>query len=57
MMDIIDRAVEQGLHVSGINRLNGQSWEEFEAAVKGKKLFLFGTGACAGIYFERCKGK
>ena len=56
MMDIIDRAVEQGLHVSGINRLNGQSWEEFEAAVKGKKLFLFGTGACAGIYFERCKG-
>lgn len=56
-MDVIDKAVEQGLHISGINRLNGQTWEEFEAAAEGKKVFLFGTAACARIYIERYKNQ
>lgn len=56
-MDVIDRAIEKGLHISGISRLNGQTWEEFEAAAKGKKVFLFGTSACARVYIERYKGQ
>lgn len=56
-MDVIDRAIENGLHISEISRLNNQTWEEFEVASKGKKVFLFGTAACARIYFEHYKGQ
>ena len=56
-MDVIDKAVEKGLNISGLSRLNEQTWEEYETAIKGKKVFLFGAGACAGIFFEHYKGK
>lgn len=56
-MDVIDRAIENGLHISEISRLNNQTWEEFEVASKGKNVFLFGTAACARIYFEHYKGQ
>lgn len=56
-MDVIDNAVEKGLNISEVSRLNGQTWDEFKAVAEGKKVFLFGTGACAGIYFEHYKGK
>lgn len=52
-MDVIDVAVERGMHVSGIDYLNRQAWENFELEAAGKKVILFGAGACAGCYFDR----
>ncbi len=56
-MDVIDKAVKNGLNISRITRFNGQTWQSYEEAVKGKKVFLFGVGPCAKIFFEHYKGK
>lgn len=52
-MDVIDCAIERGRHISSRSNLNGQTWESFEKEAEGKKVILFGAGACAGCYFDR----
>lgn len=56
-MDVVERAIEQGLHISKNRRLNTQEWSDFEKYAKGKKIILFGVGAGAESYFERYKEK
>lgn len=52
-MDCIDRAIEKGNAVSTLQELNGQTWEMFEQAVRGRKLFLYGVGAALGVFLKR----
>ena len=52
-MDAVSRAISKGLHISKIEKLNSQSWEEFEQKVENRKLFLFGTGVCAGFFWDK----
>ncbi|MBP3602568.1 MAG: CDP-glycerol glycerophosphotransferase family protein [Lachnospiraceae bacterium] len=52
-MDIIARAIEKKKHISSIEKLNHQTWEQFEQARKGKKVFLFGAGACFSYYWRK----
>jgi CDP-glycerol glycerophosphotransferase (TagB/SpsB family) len=49
-MDIIDSAIQNGYHLSDDKGLVSQTWEEFERAIIGKKVFLYGMGN-AGMYF------
>ena len=53
IMDIIDRAIEKKLHISDKEEFKGQTWEMFEKEVKGRKLFLFGVGASANVFFQK----
>ena len=48
-MDIIQRALERKYHISHSEDLNQQTWEQFQTACQGRKVFLFGLGA-AGSY-------
>lgn len=57
IMDIIDRAIERKLHISDKDEFKGQTWEMFEEEIKGKKLFLFGVGATANIFFQRYQNR
>ena len=52
-MDAIDRAILKGWNCTDHEKLNGQTWEEFENALAGKKLFLFGAGQGADFYFHK----
>ncbi len=52
-MDIIDRAIQCGKHISGNGNLDQQTWEDFEQECLKKKLILFGAGASCGYYFSR----
>ena len=52
-MDVIDTAVEQGLHITSRSDLSRQTWEDFEREALGNSVILAGAGACAGCYFER----
>lgn len=52
-MDCIDRAIKKGSAVSTLPELNGQAWEMFEQAVRGRKLFLYGVGAAIGVFLKR----
>lgn len=52
-MDVIDTAVEQGLHITSRSDLSRQTWEDFEREASGNSVILAGAGACAGCYFER----
>lgn len=52
-MEIIDRAIKNGKHISGNKALDGQTWADFETIASEKKLILFGAGAGSGGYFER----
>ncbi|MCI8402862.1 MAG: hypothetical protein HFI38_12370 [Lachnospiraceae bacterium] len=52
-MEIINRAIERGKHISGNKELDGQTWEDFEKCSERKKVILFGAGASLGCYFER----
>lgn len=54
-MDLICRAMEKKLHISGNEKLDGQTWRMFEESAADKKVFLFGTGACADFFFEHHK--
>lgn len=56
-MDFIDRAIQNGLNISGGIELDSQTWEAFEKKSAGKKVLLFGAGACADFYFMRYKDK
>lgn len=54
-MDVIDRAIEKGLHHSEREEWNKQTWADFEYAIQGKKVFLYGVGLGADCYFNRYK--
>lgn len=56
-MAFISKAIEKGFHISGRDDLDNQTWEMFESAVSGKKLFLFGLGNGALFYFESKRNK
>lgn len=51
-MDVICRAMEKKLHISGESKLDEQTWEKFAVKSMGKKVFLFGIGACADFFFK-----
>lgn len=55
VMDIIDRAIEEGLHISRCDTRNEQTWAAFETAARDKKIFLFGAGYVANLYWVRCR--
>lgn len=52
-MDIIDYAVQQEPYLSEQGEILKQTWDDFDRAVKGKKLYLFGAGAGADYFFTR----
>lgn len=56
-MDIIDYAMQQELYLTEREEIKRQTWADFECALSGKKLFLFGTGAGTGYYFGQYKNK
>ncbi len=56
-MDAIDRAILKSWDDTDNEKLSKQTWDEFETAVKGKKLFLFGAGQGADFYFCKYKEK
>lgn len=56
-MDIIQRAMEKKLHISKVEKLNSQTWDMFFQATEGKKVFLFGSGACADFFLECYKSR
>lgn len=51
--DAIDRAIEKGKHNSVHTELTNQTWEQFDEAVRGKNLFLFGVGESADLFWKR----
>lgn len=55
-MDIISRAIKKELHISKSEKLNQQTWEEFEEECKNKEVFLFGVGAACEMLLLRFKG-
>ena len=56
-MDIIDYAVQQEPYLSEKGDIKKQKWEDFGNAVKGKNLFVFGTGAGADYFFGKYKNR
>lgn len=51
-MDIIQRAIEKKKHISKRKELNVQTWADCAEQAEGRKVFLFGAGACADYFFE-----
>ena len=56
-MDIADKAVDNERNISKISGRNPQTWEGYETAIKGKKVFLFGAGAYTEKFFQHYKGE
>lgn len=56
-MDAIDGAILKGRENTDNGKLGRQTWEAFEKALEGKKLFLFGAGEGAEFYFRKYKEK
>lgn len=54
-MDVIDRAIENGLHLSDRKEICSQTWKDFDNIIYGKKIVLYGVGAGADCYFDRYK--
>lgn len=52
-MDLIDGAVKKGTDKTGMQEIDHQTWDEFDSVRKGRKLVLFGAGACAEFFFYR----
>lgn len=56
-IDPILAAIAKGYHISGIEKLQNQTWDDFEQVAKGKHLFLFGIGRGTLFCISRCKDK
>lgn len=54
-MDIIQRAIEKKQHISRNEKLNSQTWSMFMQEAENKKVFLFGSGACADFFLGHYK--
>lgn len=50
-MSVIQNAIKSGKHISKDAKLNAQQWEDFEKTIEGRKVFLFGIGPCADMFF------
>ena len=53
LTDSISNAIQKGYHICKRNSIESQTWEEFEQALPGKRLFIFGTGKGADYYFRK----
>lgn len=51
-MDIISRAMKEKKHLSNDIETEKQNWEAFKECIKGKQLFLFGTGAGLNFFLR-----
>lgn len=49
-MDAITRAINSRKNMIEKSKNVNQTWEEFEAACRGRKVFLFGAGAGTGFF-------
>ncbi len=49
-MDVIQRAIEKKYQISDRDELNQQTWEQFQIACRGKKIFMFGIGEAASYF-------
>ena len=56
-MDLIDKAIKNGLHKVDISLKNQQTWETFQECTKGKKVFIFGLGKATQHYLSNYKDK
>lgn len=52
-MNLIDYAMRQEPYLSEQGEILKQTWDDFDRAVQGKKLYLFGAGAGADYFFTR----
>lgn len=52
-MDILDAAITKKYHEIPGAHLFNETWEQFETAIVGKKLFLFGIGVGADYYYYK----
>lgn len=52
-MYIIDRSLEQNLHITGNEKLKNRTWEEFVEMASSKKVWIAGVGKIAGIVWEK----
>lgn len=52
-MNKIERLMKKKKHISRDNDLNQQTWEDFEREIINKRVFMFGGGASAGLYFKK----
>lgn len=53
-MDLIEKAMIDGVHLNNDANLQNQTWCEFESQKKRKKLFLFGTGKGMEYFLDYC---
>lgn len=53
-MDVIAKAMRDGLHLNENVDLKNQTWIEFEKQKKGRRLFLFGTGKGMEYFLYHC---
>lgn len=56
-MDLIDYAMQTECYLTEREEIKEQTWDEFDRAVSGKKLFVFGTGAGANYFFTNYKNR
>ena len=52
-MDIVDSAIAKKYHEIRGARFFNETWEQFDTAATGKKLFLFGVGVGADYYYYK----
>lgn len=56
-MDLIDYAMQQELYQNESAEIRKQAWTDFDHAVSGRNIFVFGTGAGADYFFGKYKNK
>lgn len=52
-MDAVARAIKRGLHICNIEKFRKSEWQDFEKDIVDKKVFILGTGACAGFFWDK----
>lgn len=55
LSDPITKAIQKGYHACNMNSVVNQTWADFEQAIPGRYLFIFGVGKGADYYFRRRK--
>ena len=53
MSDVIDRAIKKKYHINDLSMLRDIKWEDFEAALRNKSLFLYGLGNAVPFLWEK----
>ena len=52
-MDAIDTAIKAGIHTSGIQSIDRQTWSDFYTATLDKRIALYGGGHMASLFLCR----